>query len=147
MNFRASMDEEKQAAILSRAGEVRVALHVDEIIGNREIVVKSLGKQLSQVKGLSGGSILADGSVVLILDIAGLMRAGASQQLRILYRANETAPLRGRNVVMVETIRSPCVVLPASCWSATILMSLRPRMAWMRLRSLRMFSLMSCCLI
>ena len=72
------MENEKQAIILSRAGDVRVALHVDEIIGNREIVVKTLGKQLSQVKALAGASILADGSVVLILDINGLIRHSAS---------------------------------------------------------------------
>ena len=101
MNFRASADDEKQAVILSRAGDVRVALHVDEIIGNREIVVKSLGKQLSQVKGISGASILADGSVVLILDIAGLMRVGPGNQVRILYQAEETKTPRSRNIVMV----------------------------------------------
>ena len=50
--FKPAADDEKQSIILSRAGDVRVALHVDEIIGNREIVVKTLGKQLSQVKGL-----------------------------------------------------------------------------------------------
>ena len=44
----------KVPVILLRSGDLRIALHIDEIIGNREIVVKPLGKQLSQVKGLSG---------------------------------------------------------------------------------------------
>jgi chemosensory pili system protein ChpA (sensor histidine kinase/response regulator) len=71
----------KVPVILLRSGDLRVALHIDEIIGNREIVVKPLGKHLSQVKGLSGASILADGMVVLILDINGLIRHGVTTQV------------------------------------------------------------------
>ena len=100
-SFRSSADDEKQAVILSRAGDIRVALHVDEIIGNREIVVKSLGKQLSQVTSLSGASILADGSVVLILDIAGLMRASAGSQVRVVYQGEDARKTKNRNTVMV----------------------------------------------
>jgi len=72
--FKTDTGDLKRPVILLRSADMRVALHLDEIIGNREIVVKSLGKQLSQVKGLSGASILADGSVVMILDISGLIR-------------------------------------------------------------------------
>ncbi len=71
----------KVPVILLRSGDLRIALHIDEIVGNREIVVKPLGRHLSQVKGLSGASILADGSVVLILDINGLIRHGISTQV------------------------------------------------------------------
>jgi len=85
-HFNTANEEIKQPVILSRSGDVRVALHVDEILGNREIVVKALGKQLSQVKGLSGASILADGSVVLILDINGVVRHGTSSGVKILYK-------------------------------------------------------------
>jgi len=99
--FKAGDDREKQPVILCRSGDVRVALHVDEIIGNREIVVKTLGKQLSQVKGLSGASILADGSVVLILDVNGLIRqSSTSTAVKIVYRADEAAA-GSRNTVMV----------------------------------------------
>jgi len=83
-HFNADDEQSKQPVILGRSGDVRVALHVDEILGNREIVVKALGKQLSQVKGLSGASILADGSVVLILDINGVVRHGASSVVNIV---------------------------------------------------------------
>jgi chemosensory pili system protein ChpA (sensor histidine kinase/response regulator) len=95
------VDNEKQAIILSRAGEVRVALHVDEIIGNREIVVKTLGKQLSQVKALAGASILADGSVVLILDISGLIRHSASSAIKIVYQPGDDHTAKMRRTVMV----------------------------------------------
>jgi chemosensory pili system protein ChpA (sensor histidine kinase/response regulator) len=99
--FRAGTDSGKQAVILCRAGDVRAALHVDEIIGNREIVVKSLGKQLSQVKSLSGASILADGSVVLILDIGGLMRQSVSSAVKVVYHARVEQAGKLRKTVMV----------------------------------------------
>jgi chemosensory pili system protein ChpA (sensor histidine kinase/response regulator) len=99
--FKPGVDNEKQAIILSRAGEVRVALHVDEIIGNREIVVKTLGKQLSQVKALAGASILADGSVVLILDISGLIRHSASSAIKIVYQPGDDHTAKMRRTVMV----------------------------------------------
>ncbi len=99
-HFRSGTDEHKQPVILGRVGDVRVALYVDEIIGNREIVVKSLGKQLSQVKGLAGASILADGSVVLILDIAGLVRQSATSQVKVVYQP-ESGAAGVRSTVMV----------------------------------------------
>lgn len=50
-----------------------IAVHVDELIGSREIVVKNIGRQISTVPGISGASILGDGSVVLILDMQTLV--------------------------------------------------------------------------
>ena len=99
--FRAGVGNEKQAIILSRAGDLRVALHVDEIIGNREIVVKTLGKQLSQVKSLAGASILADGSMVLILDIAGLIRHNVGSTVKVVYSAPSEVVTKLRDTVMV----------------------------------------------
>ena len=90
--FNADEDEQfKQPVLLIRSGDIRVALHVDELLGNREIVVKSLGKQLSQVKGLAGASILADGSVVLILDINGLVRHSSANEVKVVYNADMPA--------------------------------------------------------
>jgi chemosensory pili system protein ChpA (sensor histidine kinase/response regulator) len=52
-----------------------MALHVDRLMGSREIVVKALGPQFSTVPGVSGATILGDGSVVVILDLAALIRS------------------------------------------------------------------------
>ncbi len=82
-------EQSKQPVILIRSGDMRVALHVDELLGNREIVVKALGKQLSQAKGLAGASILADGSVVLILDVSGLVRQSAASAIRAVYQVDQ----------------------------------------------------------
>lgn len=47
-------------------------LLVDEVVGKEEVVIKSLGSSLIQVKGVAGGTILGDGRVALILDMAGI---------------------------------------------------------------------------
>jgi len=51
------------------------ALLVDELLGKQEVVIKSLGGYLKDIKGLAGGTILGDGRVGLILDLAGLIVA------------------------------------------------------------------------
>jgi len=56
------------SVLLLRSGMQRVALHVDELVGNREIVVKSIGPQLARVPGVAGATVLADGSIVLIVN-------------------------------------------------------------------------------
>ena len=60
--------------VLVRSGDQAVAVHVDDVQGSREIVVKSLGPQFAGVGGISGATILGDGSVVIILDLLSLMR-------------------------------------------------------------------------
>jgi chemosensory pili system protein ChpA (sensor histidine kinase/response regulator) len=58
-------------AVLRSAGQ-RLALHVDEVLGNREVVVKNLGPQLARLPGLAGMSVLASGAVVLIYNPVAL---------------------------------------------------------------------------
>jgi chemosensory pili system protein ChpA (sensor histidine kinase/response regulator) len=70
-------DEPFVPVILVRAGEYLAALLTDEMISSREIVVKSIGPQLASIRGISGATILGDGRIVLILDIAALVRTGA----------------------------------------------------------------------
>jgi chemosensory pili system protein ChpA (sensor histidine kinase/response regulator) len=65
--------------LLVRWGEHRVALQVDEFQGHRQIVVKSVGPQLSTVRWFTGGTILGDGRVALILDISALVRMDAAK--------------------------------------------------------------------
>lgn len=60
--------------ILVRSAEVTVALQVDRLLGSREIVVKTLGAQFSAVQGVSGATVMGDGSVVVILDVHALIR-------------------------------------------------------------------------
>ncbi len=50
-------------------------LLADEIIGRQEVVIKSLGNALKHVIGISGGAILGDGRVALIIDVKGIITA------------------------------------------------------------------------
>ena len=63
--------------LLTRSGDQAMAVHVDSVQGSREIVVKPLGPQFAGVSGVSGATLLGDGSVVVILDLPGLVRRHA----------------------------------------------------------------------
>lgn len=67
--------------LIVRSGDQRAAIRVDELLGSREVVVKTVGPQLSTVPGIFGATILGDGSVVLILDLMPLVRRGAALRL------------------------------------------------------------------
>ncbi len=65
----------RQAVVTVAWGKQQVGLVVDELIGKREIVIKSLNPILGNVPGLSGCTILGDGRIALIIDIPGLVSA------------------------------------------------------------------------
>ena len=53
-------------------GSAKVALIVDDIIGQQQVVIKSLEENFERVEGIAGGTILGDGNVALIVDVQGL---------------------------------------------------------------------------
>lgn len=54
--------------LLLRSGTNRIALHVDEIAGNQEVVMKPIGVQLARVPGITGATVTGDGKIVLIVN-------------------------------------------------------------------------------
>jgi two-component system chemotaxis sensor kinase CheA len=60
----------------------QLCLMLDELLGKEEVVIKSLGESLKHIKGLTGGAIMGDGRVGLILDIAGIFEIGQSESLQ-----------------------------------------------------------------
>ena len=54
--------------ILLRSGTYRIALHVDEIINNQEVVMKPIGPQLARVPGMMGATVMGDGKIILIVN-------------------------------------------------------------------------------
>jgi two-component system chemotaxis sensor kinase CheA len=58
----------------------RIGLCVDELLGQQQVVVKTLEENYGRVDGVAGATILGDGSVALILDVAGLSRAAMAAQ-------------------------------------------------------------------
>jgi two-component system chemotaxis sensor kinase CheA len=61
--------------VIVRVGDRPAALAVDRLMDQQEVVVKSLGNTIGRTRGVAGGSILGDGEVALILDVATLMKA------------------------------------------------------------------------
>ena len=59
--------------LLFRSGDIKIALAIDSIDSNREIVIKSVGQQLGQISAINGATILGDGRVIFILDIPTLI--------------------------------------------------------------------------
>lgn len=78
--------KQRHPLLLGRSGDHRVAMQLDQLIGRQEIVVKSVGPQLSTVNNISGATILPDGEVALILDVGTLIRTNLALQ----QKAEET---------------------------------------------------------
>ncbi len=66
--------------VIVRAGDRTVAVAVDALVEQQEIVVKSLGGHVGQTPGVAGASILGDGQVVLILDVPALIKAAVQRE-------------------------------------------------------------------
>ncbi len=62
-----------------------LALHVDSLMGSREIVVKPLGPQFADVSLISGATILGDGSVVVIIDLSASLRQGIALEASVQH--------------------------------------------------------------
>jgi chemosensory pili system protein ChpA (sensor histidine kinase/response regulator) len=114
-------DEAQLPLLLARSGDQRAAIRVDGVLGSREIVVKSVGPQVSSVPGIFGATIMGDGSVVMILDISPLVRRSAALREEsaveravedLLPGAIEAAPAPVVPAVpVVEARRQPLVMV------------------------------------
>jgi chemosensory pili system protein ChpA (sensor histidine kinase/response regulator) len=80
--------------LLTRSGDQRAAIRVDAVIGSREVVVKTAGPQVNSVPGIFGATIMGDGSVVLILDFAPLVRRSSAkrEETRVSAALEEAIP-------------------------------------------------------
>ncbi|MGH8136686.1 MAG: chemotaxis protein CheA [Steroidobacteraceae bacterium] len=67
--------DEGLVVVAEGEGHQRVGLFVDDLLGQQQVVIKSLEANYGHVEGVSGATILGDGAVALILDIPGLIRA------------------------------------------------------------------------
>ncbi len=66
--------------IINRIGDDRIGLCVDQVIGEHQTVIKSLGKFYRQIREISGATILGDGAVALILDVQRLAHRAQRQE-------------------------------------------------------------------
>jgi chemosensory pili system protein ChpA (sensor histidine kinase/response regulator) len=84
-----AQDSLQMPLLLARSGDLRTAICIDQVLGSREIVVKPVGPQVSSVPGIFGATIMGDGRVVVILDVAPLVR----RQSAIAREALSEVPL------------------------------------------------------
>lgn len=68
--------------VMVQVGAQLIALVVDSVIGQEEVVIKPLGELLHNVGGFAGATITGDGHIALILDLPGLMRRNISQRYK-----------------------------------------------------------------
>jgi chemosensory pili system protein ChpA (sensor histidine kinase/response regulator) len=102
-------------AIFRSAGQ-RVATHVDEVLGNQEVVVKNLGPQLSGLPGLTGMSVLASGAVVLIYNPVALVAVYGEQARQFKpgadqARAGSAAATAGPSALLSRVSQAPLVLV------------------------------------
>ncbi|MFZ6863417.1 Hpt domain-containing protein [Undibacterium sp. Ji67W] len=82
--------------LIMKSGTDRVAIHVDDIVGNREVVVKNIGPQLSRMIGIAGATVLGSGEIVLIINPVPLAHRLEHEHARL--------PQAGTDVVNVGAV-------------------------------------------
>ena len=93
--------------VVIRSAQQRIALHVDEVIGNQEVVVKNLGLQLSRVPGLAGMTLLPSGAVALIYNPVALATLYGDAA-----RAATHSAMRSPQSAQAETASAPARLAP-----------------------------------
>ena len=111
--------------LIMKSGTDRVAIHVDDIIGNREVVVKNIGPQLSRMIGIAGATVLGSGDIVLIINPVPLAQRIEHELVRLphagvdtvnvgavadLHQAQSQAPLNTEAVQGLRTQHTVMVV-------------------------------------
>ncbi len=66
-------DPTQSLVVIVQDNDRRACILVDELLGQEQVVIKSLGKEMGVLSGISGGAVLGDGNVSLILDVPGLI--------------------------------------------------------------------------
>ena len=69
-----TQDPTESLVVIVESGSEECCLMVDELLGQQQVVIKNLGSSLGEVPGVSGGAIMGNGNVSLILDVPGLIK-------------------------------------------------------------------------
>ncbi|MDA8391127.1 MAG: Hpt domain-containing protein [Gammaproteobacteria bacterium] len=94
--------QRKVPVLLLRLDNREVAVAIGTLFGTREVVVKPLGPQLAEIRGLLGATILGDGRVVLILDVPGLWVDEDIMKVVPVVAVPEVVQQRRRVVLVVD---------------------------------------------
>ena len=108
--LRGATEGRSQAVVLIRSASQRVALHVDEVLGNQEVVVKNVGPQLARLPGLAGVTLLPSGAVALIYNPVALATL-YGQGLQARLAVQRASPLQPAQVAGPVLYRAPLVLV------------------------------------
>ena len=103
-----------QTVVIVRSAAQRVAVHVDEVLGNQEVVVKNVGRQLSRLPGLAGVTLLPSGAVALIYNpvaLATVYAAAAQAAARAEAGTAEAMATAPPAEAAAEPVRAPLVLV------------------------------------
>ena len=103
-----------RTVVVVRSAQQRIAVHVDEVLGNQEVVVKNLGPQLSRLPGLAGMTLLASGTVALIYNPVALatLYGDSARATQLAQRRADTDTDTGKAPVGPAFIDAPPPVAP-----------------------------------
>jgi chemosensory pili system protein ChpA (sensor histidine kinase/response regulator) len=90
--------------LVLRSGNTRVAVRVDEVLGNREVVIKNIGPQLARMPGIAGATVLGSGEIVLILDPVQLAGSGARPGHVVNTSATAPAPAPAARIATIMVV-------------------------------------------
>lgn len=80
LGVRGPRDADNRILLLVQSGDARAALQVDDLLGQHQVVIKSLEANYRRVPGVSGATVMGDGRVALILDVADIVQTSQTAQ-------------------------------------------------------------------
>ncbi len=97
-------DESEIKSLLLGRGGKQIAFEVDDVLGERDIIIKDLGPQLKHVKNVSGASVLGSGKVVPILNVKELLDTarGVTARQQVTEFATENPEVQKKRILVVE---------------------------------------------
>ncbi len=103
-NAVASEAADRVPAVVLGLGLARVAFRVDQILGEQEVLVKNLGRQLARVRNVGGASVLGTGQVVPVLNVSDLMKSAVQLATapRMPAIAEKPTQTQKRSILVVE---------------------------------------------
>ncbi|HEY4002900.1 MAG TPA: Hpt domain-containing protein [Candidatus Xenobia bacterium] len=106
-------EREYVTVLVLEAGDKRLAVGVDQVLGEQEVLVKGLGRQLTRVRNVSGATILGSGQIAPILHVADLI-ASAQQRVR---KSEQRLPV----ALSVPTVKKKIMVVDDSITSRSLI--------------------------
>jgi len=99
-------EDPRLPVVILAAAERRLAFTIDALTGEQEVVIKGLGKQLSRVGGIAGATVMGSGQVVLILNVADLIKLAMRGKRRSVLEKVESAEVTAirdlRRILVVD---------------------------------------------